>query len=60
MYKYGMRLRPVGVGCQPSRFRKYEDVNKNQTGYWSYVWYMYKLTDEQLKQYEMDYLGEDE
>ena len=47
MYKYGMRLRPLGIGCQPSRWCKYEDV----------VWYKFKLTDEELEQYDMDYLG---
>ncbi len=58
-YKYGMRLRPLGIGCQPGRWCKYTILNKEKTGYWCYVWYKFKLTDEELKQYEMDYLGEE-
>lgn len=58
-YKYGMRLRPIGLGCQPSRWCKYTILNKEKTGYWAYVWYKFKLTDEQLEQYDMDYLGEE-
>ena len=58
-YKYGMRLRPIGLGCQPSRWCKYTILNKEETGYWSFVWYKFKLTDEELKQYDMDYLGEE-
>lgn len=58
-YKYGMRLRPIGLGCQPGRWCKFEDSDKAQTGYWTYVWYKFKLTDEELKQYDMDYLGEE-
>lgn len=56
-YKYGMRLRPLGIGCQPSRWCKYEDTVKSKTGYWSFVWYNFKLTDEELEKYDMDYLG---
>ena len=59
-YKYGMRLRPIGLGCQPSRWCKFEDSDKAKTGYWSFVWYKFKLTDKELKQYDMDYLGEDD
>lgn len=58
-YKYGMRLRPVGMGCQPSRWCKYEDADKTKTGYWIFVWYNHKLSDEDLKAYDMDYLGEE-
>ena len=58
-YKYGMRLRPIGLGCQPSRWCKYMRLNKEETGYWCYVWYKFKLTDEDLKNYDLDYLGEE-
>lgn len=58
-YKYGMRLRPIGLGCQPSRWCKFDDADKNKTGYYTYVWYKFKLTEEELEKYEMDYLGED-
>ena len=59
MFKYGLRLRPVGMGCQPPRFRKYEDTNKDKTGYWSFVWYEYRLSDEDLSKYEMDFISEE-
>lgn len=54
MYKYGMRLRPAGIGCQPKGFIDIEDVNKNETGYWSIVEYDRKLTEEELKHYSME------
>lgn len=53
MYKYGMRLRPAGIGCQPNGFIDIEDVNKEETGYWSIVEYNRKLTEEELKHYSM-------
>lgn len=59
MHKYGMRLRPLGLGCQPSRWCKYDDSNKEESGYYSFVWYERKLTDEEVKRFELDYLGEE-
>lgn len=59
-YLYGMRLRGFSPGCQPmdgfvrrmnawdcAEFRKYHDL----------LVYKRKLTDEELKSYELDYLG---
>lgn len=58
MYKYGMRLRPAGIGCQPKGFIDIEDVNKNETGYWSIVEYDRKLTEEETKHYSMELIEE--
>ena len=54
MYKYGMKLRPAGIGCQPNGFIDIEDVNKEETGYWSIVEYNRELTKEELKHYSME------
>lgn len=56
MYKYGMRLREFGIGCQPKQFKKFEYCNKNKTGYWSYVWYDRELTESELSNFDMDFL----
>ena len=56
LYKYGMRLRPFGIGCQPKGFYIGVDVDGNSK-YWSFVWYEKPLTKEQCEQYELDYLG---
>lgn len=58
MYKYGMKLRPAGIGCQPKGFIDIEDVNKNETGYWSIVEYDRKLTEEETKHYSMELIEE--
>lgn len=58
MYKYGMRLRPAGIGCQPKGFIDIEDVNKNETGYWSIVEYDRELTTEEMNHYSMELIKE--
>ena len=68
LYKYGMRMRPAGLGHQPIGFIKlvtYEDYKTKPywdgdgfKPYWDILIYNRKLTDEELKKYEMDYLGE--
>lgn len=60
IYKYGMRLRPVGIGTQPNGLIKFEDSDKIKTGYWSNIWYERKLTPEETWRYELDFLGEEE
>lgn len=54
-YKYGMRLRPASLGCQPKDF-KYIQADKSGD-YHDFVFYGRKLTDEELSDYEMNYLG---
>ena len=58
-YKYGMRLRGFSPGCQPmdgfldvrdDKKRKYHDV----------LFYSRELTEKELENYELDYLGTEE
>ena len=56
MYKYGMKLRGFSIGCQPSGVKHYEDVSKLETGYWSYIYYDRKLTNEEMNKYDLEYL----
>ena len=58
MYKYGLRLRPAGINCQPDGFINIEDVNKEETGYWSIVEYNRKLTKKELEHYSMELIEE--
>lgn len=57
MYKYGMRLRPCGIACQPKGFTECLDGDKK---YWNYLLYDRKLTDEETKNYDLDYIPEKE
>lgn len=56
MYKYGMRLRGFSIGCQPSKgWIETEDGDKE---YWNYLYYDRKLSEEEVRDYELDFLGE--
>ena len=58
MYKYGMRLRGFSIGCQPKE--GFYEVKEDKTGkYWDILIYSRKLTDKEIKDYELDYIGED-
>lgn len=53
LYKYGMRLRGFSPGCQPMRglLWREDDI----TGlYWDIIVYDRHLTDEELRDYELD------
>lgn len=58
-FVYGMRLRPFSIGCQPSGVA---EVSEDDSGkYWNILYYKRKLTDEEVHDYELDYIGvEDE
>lgn len=57
MYKYGMRLRPVGMGCQPKGFVKFDESDDR---YWNVLYYNRELSQDEVNNYELDYLGEEE
>lgn len=59
MFKYGMRLRPFSIGCQPMNgLIKVED---DITGkYWDTLYYANPLNDHEQEEFELDYLGEEE
>lgn len=60
MYKYGMRLRGYSIGCQPIGVVKHRDFSSKENGYYSYIYYKDELTEEEIKRYDLDYLGEEE
>lgn len=57
MYLYGMRLRGFSIGCQP-RNGFLEHRNDTSGKYWDVIAYNRKLTDSELTNYDLDYIGE--
>lgn len=57
MFKYGMRLRGFSIGCQPMK-GFYERQDDDSRKYHDILIYERKLTDEELMDYELDFLGE--
>lgn len=55
LYKYGMRLRGFSPMCQPSGVWRREDGNKE---YYDFILYRRKLTDKEIRDYELDFIGE--
>ena len=57
VYKYGMRLRGFSPGCQPMSglLGREDDVSGK---YYDVIAYDRKLSDKELNDYELDYLGE--
>lgn len=54
-YVYGMRLRPFSIGCQPSGVA---EVSEDSSGrYWNILYYKRRLTDVEISDYELDYIG---
>ena len=58
MYKYGLKTRGFGIGCQPKGFVKAEDTNDSK--YYSYVWYNEKLEEGLVQKFEMELVQEGE
>lgn len=57
LYKYGMRLRGFAPLCQPMNgLLTAEDGDRK---YHSYLYYERKLTDKEVKDYELDFIGEE-
>lgn len=56
LYRYGMRERPVDIGCQPNDFDHFDESDSR---YWNVVYYDHKLSTEDADHYSMDYLGTD-
>ena len=58
VYKYGMRLRGFSPGCQPKEGFLYRE--DDTTGkYYDVIAYDRKLSDKEVSDYELDYLGDD-
>ena len=57
MYAYGMRLRGFSLGCQP--MNGFVERRDDTTGrYYDILIYIRRLTDKELSDYELDFLGE--
>lgn len=56
MEKYGMRLRGFSIGCQPKEglIRREDDPSGR---YYDILIYNRNLTDQELKDYELDHIG---
>lgn len=59
VYKYGMRLRPYGIGCQPKDgfVCVAEGGTADGRRYHNFLYYISKLDRETAANYELDYLG---
>ena len=58
MFKYGMKLRPFSIECQP--MYGLVRIEEDNTGkYWNILYYTYPLNDHEQDCYELDYLGEE-
>lgn len=58
VYKYGMRLRGFSIGCQPKDgFIERRDDESGK--YYDILLYNRKLTQEELKAYELDFIAAD-
>ena len=57
MYKYGLKVPKRGFETQPSGYIKHDEVNKAETGYCDYVYYLRQLTSNEVEEFKLDYLG---
>lgn len=59
MYRYGMRLRGFAPMCQPKKgfVERLDDTKKR---YHDILVYDRMLTDKELRDYELDYLGRED
>lgn len=64
--RYGMRVRPYSIGCQPKDGLAYVEQSergdtiyrrKGEQKYWNILVYNRTLTKEELTEYELDDLG---
>lgn len=60
-YTYGMRLRGFSIGCQPMNGligrEERPDIDTNL--YYDIIAYDRELTEEECKEYELDYIGKE-
>ena len=54
-YRYGMLHRPFSIGCQPMDGFVYRQ-GSNDKRYWDILYYNRRLTDEELRSYELEEL----
>lgn len=58
-FRYGMRLRGYAPMCQPMKglVRVEDGCVVNDRNYHNILFYVRKLSDKELRDYELDYLG---
>lgn len=58
-YKYGMRLRPYAIGCQPKDGFVCMDEGGTADGnrYYNFIYYISKLDRKTADNYDLDYIG---
>ena len=56
VYKYGMRLRGFSPGAQPDGGLIESEIDPLEE-YWNVLVYSRKLSDDEMEQYDLDYIG---
>lgn len=59
LYKYGMHLRPYGIGCQPMHglICCADGAVVDLRRYHNFIYYTERLSKEDASHYDLDYLG---
>ena len=62
LFVYGMRLRPAGPGCQPTKYlvtygKDIDCLDIDPDNYYDLLIYSLPLSDKEVRDYELDYLG---
>ena len=55
-YLYGMRARPIGPGAQPKGILEFYPPILQYPQYWNIVVYDRPLTEQEISDYELDFL----
>ncbi len=58
LYKYGMRLRGFSPMCQP--MAGLVSAEEGDRKYYNYLYYERKLTDKEVRDYELDLIEEEQ
>lgn len=58
LYKYGMKQRGFSIGAQPAGVKYYQDTTKEESGYWSFIYYDRELTQEELRKYDLEFVAQ--
>lgn len=52
-FKYKLRSRPCGIGCQPDGFINYSEMDKRATGFFGELTYDRELTENEIYKFEL-------
>lgn len=56
-YLYGMRTRPVSPGAQPRGLLAFYPPSMQYPQYWNVIVYNRQLTEVEISDYELDFIG---